>query len=232
LPPPDQDASSRASRRRPGYAAVVFDLDGTLLDSARGIVAGFQRALGSVGFDPPDVAILRSDLGPPVDVLFASFGLPADRMDEAVASYRSFYLGEGLAMSSPYPGIVSALTALTDAGVQLAVATAKRTDLARAILEHHRLAPFFGWIGGADQPGMTKDATLADTLRQLGSPRSAVMVGDRHSDIAAAHTCGVGALGVSWGYGSRAELIEAGAAMIIDAPSALVGLGRSGIYAR
>jgi phosphoglycolate phosphatase len=228
---PDLGSRQRGARPATAFAAVIFDLDGTLLDSAEGIVAGFQHAMTSVGFEPPDVATLRSDLGPPADILLTSFGVPRDRLDDAVKAYRRFYLGTGLAMSRPYPGISLALEAFDHSGVRLGVATAKRTDLAHAVLAHHDLLGFFDAISGADDAGVTKSETLAHTLRVMDSPGQVVMVGDRHSDIAAARACGVRAVGVSWGYGSVAELTAAGAEWIANSPADLVTLARTGISA-
>jgi phosphoglycolate phosphatase len=213
-------------------AAVVFDVDGTLLDSADGIVAGFQYALRSVGFAPPDEHTLRSDLGPPVGQIFLALGLAPESVDEAVAAYRRFYFDKGLARSAPYPGILSALTKLHELGIRLGVATAKRTDVAQAIMDFHGLAHHFGVIAGTDDVRVTKDATLAYALEVLDTPSPAIMVGDRHSDIAAARTCGVRSVGVSWGYGSVAELTDAGAERVIDQPAQLVPLAQFGINAR
>jgi len=212
-------------------AAVVFDIDGTLLDSADGIVAGFRYALRFVGFEAPDAATLRSDLGPPVGQIFLALGLSPDRIEPAIAAYRRFYLNEGVAQSVPYPGITAALDRLAASGVRLGIATAKRTDLALAILRHHNLEHLFEAIGGAEVGHPTKDATLAHTLDLMGLPASAIMLGDRHSDIAAGHACGVRPIAVSWGYGTIAELVGARPERIIDHPAEVVALARVGINA-
>jgi phosphoglycolate phosphatase len=204
---------------------VVFDIDGTLLDSATGIIAGFQHALRSVGFEPPDAATLRLDLGPPVGQIFTALGLPAADLEAAVLEYRAFYLAQGMQQSTPYDGVIAVLDALSLAGVTLATATAKRTEIARAILDHHGLTHYFTVVNGVDDQHHTKTATLGHTLQLLGRPSSdqVVMVGDRHSDITAAQNCGVLPIAVTWGYGSVDELRTAGADLI-DQPGQLLDL--------
>jgi phosphoglycolate phosphatase len=199
---------------------VVFDLDGTLFDSAPGIVAGFAHALRSVGFPPPSEAVLRSDLGPPVDLLFRSLGVPPSDLAAAVATYREYYLTTGLLNSRPYAGTREVLQLLQAVGITLATATAKRTDVARAIVQHHGWSDFFAVLNGVDDQHQTKTATLSRTLELLGGPRPdrVLMVGDRHSDISAAQSCGVHAVGVTWGYGTSAELTSTGA-RLVDRPA-------------
>ena len=204
---------------------VVFDIDGTLLDSATGIVAGFQHALRSVGFAPPSEAALRADLGPPVDSIFTALGLPANRLVAAVQAYRAFYLRSGLQQSTPYPGVIELLQTLAGVRVPMGVATAKRTTLARAILDHHDLLGFFVAVSGTEDDRITKTATLTHALVELGRPAPArvAMVGDRASDVAAAVSCGVLPVAVSWGYGSPAEL-SANNPVLLSHPAELLDL--------
>ncbi len=205
--------------------AVVLDVDGTLLDSADGIVAGFRHALGSVGVTPPDDATLRSDLGPPLATLLPALGVPAGRMPEAQAAYRAFYLHEAITRAKPYDGVTEVLTALA-ARHPLGTATAKRTDVARAILEAHDLASYFTVVNGLDDDHPTKAETLAETLGLMGEhdPARSVMVGDRRSDIAAGQAVGTRTIGVLWGYGSRADLESAGADVLLEHPRELLDL--------
>ncbi len=205
---------------------MVFDIDGTLLDSAPGIVAGFQHALRSVGFEPPDEERLRGDLGPPVGKLFTSLGVSDEVLAEAVAAYRSYYFARGLQEAVPYPGVVEVLEQLREARVPLGTATAKRTDIANAILTHHGLDHYFAVINGTDDQRTTKAGTLAHTLQRLESPNpaNAYMVGDRHSDVAGAQECGVVSVGVTWGYGSLDELSATGADHLIERPAQLLDI--------
>ena len=208
-----------------GVRAVVLDIDGTLLDSADGIVAGFRHALEHVGVVAPDDATLRSDLGPPLAAMLAGFGVPAARVDEALEAYRTFYRREGMQQGGPYAGVPAILTALK-ACYPLGTATAKRTDVAQAILETHDLADRFAVVNGLGDDHPTKAETLAQTLDLLGGvePAAAVMVGDRSSDVAAGQAVGTRTVGVLWGYGSRAELEAAGADVLLEDPRDLLDL--------
>jgi phosphoglycolate phosphatase len=208
--------------------AVVFDIDGTLLDSAPGIVAGFRYALSSVGFDAPDTDQLRADLGPPVGDIFTALGLPSTALAEAVRAYREFYLAYGLQQATLYAGVRQLLESLRAEGVSLGTATAKRTDVAGAILQHHDLARYFVAVNGTDDVRKTKTETIAFALHQLGGPDPAevIMVGDRHFDVTGARDCGVVPVGVTWGYGSLAELLATGA-RLIDQPAELLALAVS-----
>ena len=207
-------------------STAVFDVDGCLLDSAEGIVAGYQHALRSVGFPVPDEQVLRSDLGPPVGVLFARLGLPDTAAEDAVAAYRRFYAETGMHQAQVYPGVVELLDGLAERGVALATATMKLTPVAEAILDRHGLGGRFAVVNGTDPTHHTKAETLTHALERLGGPDRAgvVMVGDRHSDIAAAQACGVGSVAVTWGYGTVAELSATGADHLVGSPAELLAL--------
>jgi phosphoglycolate phosphatase len=200
-----------------GIRTVVFDIDGTLLDSAAGILAGFQRALAAGGVAAPAAAELRSYLGPPLPDFLVSVGVLPDRIDEAARAYHDFYLAEGLLRAAPYPGVERLLQRLTAGGVTLATASAKRTTTARAIVAAHGLAGYFSLVGGTDETRLTKAQTIAGVLAELSAEKATtIMVGDRHHDIEGAHACGVRAVGVRWGYGVGDELTAAGADWLAD----------------
>lgn len=206
-----------------GLRAVVFDIDGTLLDSAAGIVAGFRYALTSVGFLPPEEAVLRRDLGPPVGEMFTSLGLGPQRLDEAVDAYRGWYLEHGVHRAAPYAGVPELLRSLAGR-VGLTTATAKRTEVAQAILTVQGLVAHFDTVAGTAPGRTTKAATIAYALQSLDvlDRSDVVMVGDRHSDIAGARECGVTSVGVTWGYGSLAELTAAGPDLLVHSPAELL----------
>lgn len=200
-----------------GITTVVFDIDGTLLDSAAGILAGFQRALVAGGVDAPAEHELRVHLGPPLQDFLLTAGVAPARLPGAAQAYHDFYLAEGIWQAAPYDGIVPLLDRLTAAGYRLATASAKRTGTAQAIVTAHGLAPYFEVIGGTDQSRRTKAETLAFVSAELGSdPAETVMIGDRHHDIEGAHACGIRAVGVRWGYGVDDELVRAGADWLLD----------------
>lgn len=196
---------------------VVFDIDGTLLDSAAGILAGFQVALEVGGVEVPDEQALRVHLGPPLRDFLTLSGVAPDRLDLAAQAYHDFYLSDGLRRARRYEGIEQLLQGLTDDGIILATASAKRTTTAEAIMAAHGLAPYFTLIAGTDEHRLTKAETLAGVLDELSAdPGSAIMVGDRQHDILGAHGCGVRAVGARWGYSVGDELVDAGADWLAD----------------
>lgn len=191
-----------------------------------GIVAGYQHALAAVGFPVPSEEVLRSDVGPPVGVLFTSLGLADSEREAAVTAYRSYYAETGMHQARVYPGVVELLDALAGRGIALATATMKLTPVAEAILELHGIADRFAVVNGTDATHHTKAATIDHALERLGHPDRArvLMVGDRHSDVAAARACGVRAVGATWGYGTLEELSATGADHLVDAPLDLLAL--------
>lgn len=201
---------------------VVFDIDGTLLDSAVGILDGFEIALAAGGVDVPERSALRIHLGPPLRDILTSSGVAEDRVDAAAQAYHDFYLRDGVRRAAPYPGVEALLQRLRAAGVVLATASAKRTGTARAIVSEHGLDSYFAVIGGTDETRLTKAQTLAGVLDELtADPVTTIMVGDRYHDIEGAHACGVRAVGALWGYGVGDELARAGADALVDDVAAL-----------
>lgn len=202
---------------------ILFDLDGTVLDSAPGIIAAQQAALRDVGVEPPTEAVLRSDLGPPPAVLFARVGVPSDRIAEAGAAYRRHYLAEGIRNATVFPGVREMLGTLQQR-FRLATATMKLISTATPFLDHHGLTEYFEVVGGAAEGGTHDKSVIIDaTCAALGEPdrRKMIMVGDRHSDISGGRDHRMATIAVSWGYGSREELVASGPDLIIDRPAEL-----------
>jgi phosphoglycolate phosphatase len=183
---------------------VIFDLDGTLTDSAQGIVSSFRHALDEIGARVPDGDLAGRIVGPPMHLTLGSMGL-GDRADEAIAAYRADYTTRGWAMNSVFDGIPALLTDLQAAGVRMAVATSKAEPTARRIIEHFGLGDHFEVIAGASPDGSrsSKADVLAHALAQLGPlPERVVMVGDRSHDVEGAAAHGIDTVVVEWGYGA------------------------------
>ncbi len=211
---------------------MLFDLDGTLTDSAPGIVNCVRYALDDMGIPHPDDATMRTFLGPPLAVTFGEhFGMTEVQITHAVAKYRERYHDVGLFENEVYDGIPELLHHL-EGGMTLAVSTSKPTYSATRILEHFALAGHFAFIGGSDLEGRRHDkaAVIDHTLHELraqgvsASGSGIVMVGDREHDVFGARTHGLDTIGVLWGYGSEVELRSAGAIAIVDDPDALADL--------
>ena len=205
---------------------VLFDLDGTLTDSGEGIINCAIPALEHFGIPIPSREELRVFVGPPLYETFQRFGVPADRVDEAIRVYRSRYIPTGMFENTPYPGINELLQALKKEGYTLYVATSKPEEMSVTILQRFGLAPFFDRICGAstDTSRSTKDAVIAYLLEQSGAKEDMVMVGDTKYDVLGAKAHGIPAIGVTWGYGSVEEMVQAGAVGIADTMEQLLEL--------
>ena len=181
---------------------VIFDLDGTLTDSAEGIVASFLHALAQIGAPVPDGDLAAQIVGPPMDDTFRS--MAGEHAEDAITAFRAEYGARGWAMNALFDGIEPLLADLRAAGVRLAVATSKLEPTARRILAHFELDQYFDVIAGASPDGSrkTKEEVLAHALAQLQPlPARVLMVGDRSHDVDGAAAHGIDAVVVGWGYG-------------------------------
>jgi phosphoglycolate phosphatase len=183
---------------------VIFDLDGTLTDSAAGIVSSFRHALAQVGMAVPDDPDLPGlVVGPPMHHTLQSMGL-GERTDAAIAAYRADYTTRGWEFNEVFEQIPELLADLRRAGVRLAVATSKAEPTARKILAHFGLDDHFEVIAGASLDGRraSKGDVVAHALAQLDPlPEHVLMVGDRLHDVDGAADHGIDTVVVEWGYG-------------------------------
>lgn len=190
------------------YDTVLFDLDGTLTDSAPGIVGAAQHALRTIDWpeEVPDKQ-LESFVGPPLGHSFHhTLGVPEDRLEEALAGFREYYAAQGLLENSVFSGIPGLLQALRTQGVRLFVATAKPEPFALYVLEHFDLLHYFEGVRGItmeDRVG-DKGSIIRDILP--ANAGRAAMVGDRASDIRGAQENGIAGIAAGYGYGSEEEL--------------------------
>jgi phosphoglycolate phosphatase len=202
---------------------VIFDLDGTLTDSAEGIVASFRHALAAVGAEVPGGDLAGRVVGPPMHQTLLGMGL-GRRAHDAIAAYRADYTTRGWAMNSLFDGIPQLLADLRAAGVRLAVATSKAEPTAQRILEHFGLSGHFEVIAGASVDGSrsSKAEVLDRALLQLHPlPDRVLMVGDRAHDVEGAAEHGIDTVVVGWGYGEN-DFLEPAAAVVAAAHVATV----------
>jgi phosphoglycolate phosphatase len=204
---------------------VLFDLDGTLSDSAPGILGSLRLAFAGAGLAPLTAAQETELLGPPFyDALPPLIG--PERVDEVITAYRRLYGQGGMFDTEMYPGIVEALDELRAGSVTLAVATSKPEHFAIPILEHLGLADRFETICGDTLEGHrgSKALVVGEVLTRLGRPRpsSVVMIGDRRHDVHGAAAHGVRCYGAGWGYGAPGELEQAGAVAVYASPDELM----------
>ncbi len=208
---------------------VIFDLDGTLVDSATGTVNALKQALQHYGVEHPDDATMRALLGSPLPVTFRDdYNLPDQHIEEAIAIFREHAREHEFTHNTVYPGILELLESLQGAGVTIALATSKTIPTAVLTLEHAELIDFFTVIGGSEMhgPRVHKDEIIRftlDTLVEEGvDVGSAVMVGDTTFDIQGAIDNSIPGIGVLWGYGSRKSLANAGAIRTMQTPGDLI----------
>lgn len=208
------------------YQYVLFDLDGTLTDSAPGIIRCVQYALEKLDKGNWEAADLFRFIGPPLTDSFQRFcGLTAQEADAGLVLYRERFVRFGMFENSVYDGVVPLLELLKDNGKTLAIATSKPQVHAQTILEHFDLAKYFTTITGPGLNGElpTKTAVITETLRRLNidedSKSSVVMLGDREHDAIGAKENGITIFGAGYGYGAPGELEKAGVTTIASAPS-------------
>ncbi|MBQ1431876.1 MAG: HAD hydrolase-like protein [Ruminococcus sp.] len=196
------------------YDTLLFDLDGTLIDSAPGVLGCLKKALGTFGIPEPQE--LKRFMGPPLtDSLKMFCGLEGQAAEKVLNSYRELYSTEGIFNTTAYSGIEKMLEKLSEEGKTLAVATCKSEDFALRILNDLGIAKYFDFIGGSDIASgrNSKDKVIEYVMENLGQPdrNSTLMIGDRLYDVNGAGKCGIGCLYALWGYGSTDEAKACGA---------------------
>ena len=206
--------------------SILFDLDGTLTDSGEGIMNCAEFALRHFGIPVPARDTMRVFVGPPLSDTFMRFGVPESNVQEAIEVYRSRYIPVGKYENTLYPGIYQVLEALHRDGFKLYVATSKPEAMSIEILEHFEIAKFFDRICGAsmDSSRSTKDEVIAYLLEEVRPDGNLIMVGDTKYDVLGAAVHKLPTIGVSWGYGTVEDLIEAGAVSIAHSPVELLSL--------
>lgn len=204
--------------------AVLFDLDGTLTDSGEGIINCAIFAMEKLGVPVPPREKMGVFVGPPLWDTFRDFGVPSNRLDEAVDIFRSRYVPIGKFENTPYPGIREVLEALRNQGRKLYVATSKPEVTAREILDHFDLSRYFTEICGAtiDKSRSAKEEVIAYLLSLDGCQENSVMVGDTAFDVIGAAAHGIPTIGAAWGYGKTEDMVSAGAAAIAQSPEDLL----------
>lgn len=204
--------------------AVVFDLDGTLVDSVPDIQAALNWLMAREGrreLGRDEVAGMVGDGVPKLveRALLATGGFPDAGLEPTVAVFASYYEAHAAALTQPFPGVVQALTDLRDAGCLLGVCTNKPQGATAEILEALDLAPFFVAVAGGDTvPGARKPDPrhLMHVLDGMSvAPAETVMVGDSHNDINVAKAAGVPTVAVTFGY-AHGPVDELGADVLID----------------
>lgn len=203
--------------------ALLFDLDGTITDSAEGIIHSVRYALNKQGKKIPDDCQLTSFIGPPLAESFQTVcQLKEEEIAQAILDYREYYQKKGLFESQLYPDIPKLLLALQQLNLPLYVATSKPEKFARQLLAHYRLTDYFRGIYGASLDGTRakKSTVIAYALEQaeIDPTETTIMIGDRSHDILGASENGLKSIGVLYGFGTSEELRKAGADKLVSSP--------------
>lgn len=202
------------------YKNILFDFDGTVFDTVKGIERSLKYAFDKNGIDlHPDS--YRPFAGPPFKVIFKeSYGLDDETVFKIITSFREDYLPYGIYESQPFSGIAELLDDLRESGRKVAIATLKPRTMAVELLERSGLIEKFDLISGQIAEGietLTKAEIVRNALEILnGSGEDTVLIGDTKYDVIGGHEAGLKVIGVRYGYAAENELESAGADIIVD----------------
>jgi len=205
---------------------ILFDLDGTLIDSSEGIFKSALYALEHYGIKESDMESLRRFIGPPLSDSFVNYyNFERETAIEAVDVFRERYNVLGYRECCLYPGVKETLELLKNQGIALGVATSKPEITACAILKDKQIYDLFDEVSGATMDGKieTKSQVIEELYRRMPDyrPEDTVLVGDTEFDVLGANKFGIRTIGVSFGFGEVDKMLEAGAIAICDSMEAV-----------
>ena len=212
----------------PGIRAVLFDLDGTLLDTRDAWIAAFDASVAAIGRTASSGSVAAQWIGTPIEVIYERAGFTRDEIARAVPVFLEVEAASVPAGMRAYPGVREMLESLNR--WKLAAVTNKSHDTSVKALRATGLLPSFSLVLGGDSVPRKKPAPdpVLKAARTFGvSPSECAVVGDTENDILAAKAAGARSIGVTWGYGTRATLEAAGVDHLIETPEALPPLLRA-----
>lgn len=218
MPPP-----GKTERRIRAYAGYLFDLDGTLIDTAPDLTGALNHALAAFGHAPVEAAQARNWVGQGAKAsllrALAHHGAPAANVDAMLDSFLDHYRRHIADLSAPFPEVEEALQALAGRGAKLAVVTNKREELANQLLEQLGFAHHFQAVVGGDstaRPKPAADPALAACAALEVVPAEALFVGDSQADVGCARAAGCDLVCVSYGYRQGLAAADLGADAVIE----------------
>lgn len=198
-------------------------MDGTIINSEEGITRCVQYALRAYGIDEPDRKKLLCFIGPPLDPVFREkYGMTEEEAWQAVEKYRERFDVKGIFECCLYDGVRDAIIRLKEAGYVLALASSKPETACERILEHFSLRQYFDEVVGSTLDGSisTKQEVLEELGRRMAnltiSRDEMCLIGDTKYDAAGAKAFGVRCIGVGYGFGTKEEMLHAGAEAVFD----------------
>ena len=203
------------------YDFILWDFDGTVMDSCRGIMDSVKYAAGCLGVDDPGQEVLRTFIGPPLRESFPrAFGFDEKTTEEAIDKYRQYYGAGAMYSCSLYDGVKEAVSRFRQNGILQYIATSKPEHACRSILERKGLEGLFDGVFGATDDGRidTKKQVIEEAFRvlEITDKSRVVLIGDTRYDVIGAKEAGIECIGVTYGAGSRKSLEENGAIAVFD----------------
>lgn len=204
------------------YKNILFDLDGTLVDSSEGITKGVQYALREkVHIIEEDLNSLLCFIGPPLAVMLdQKYHIAPELIEPTISKYREYYDTTGVYECTPFPGVVEILQHLNQKGYIIGLGSSKPEDACEMILRYHHLDQYIDYIVGASRGPERREKVmvLQEAIRrmQVNDLSRVVLIGDTKYDVIGANKAGIDCIGVTFGFGTREELIEAGALAVFD----------------
>jgi len=203
------------------YKYIIFDLDGTITDPRVGITKSIDYALRYYGIKTENLDSLCKYIGPPLLNSFQEdYGFSEEQAKIAILKYREYFKITGIYENVVYSGIEEMMKNLQDKQKKLMIATSKPTEFAIRILEYFNLRQYFDFVAGSEMDGSRSEK--ADVIKyvieenEISDISEAIMIGDRKHDIIGAKKTGIDSVGVLYGYGSKEELMQAGADYLIE----------------
>lgn len=212
------------------FRYILFDFDGTVVNTGEGILKSLQYSFNEMGHEVPSQEELKKFIGPPVYYSFTHYyGIGEDKVGDYIRKYRERYKREGIYECELYKDMLTLLGTLKDSGYTLGIASSKPEHLIFDVADYLDITKYFDAVVGVKSDASrhsTKTGLILEAMDKLGvSDKSQVlMVGDRHYDITGAKGAGVSSCGCLWGYGNKEEFQECDADFIIEDPLDLLNL--------
>ena len=213
----------RSVKKMKKYDYILFDLDGTLTESAVGVRLSIEHALSSLDLPCPDLSDYSLYIGPPLEDTFRGLcSVPEELIPAAMQTYRDYYDTVGVKNNGVYEGVTGMLDTLRAHGCRLAVCTSKNEPVAVLVADTLGLSPHIDAVCGSTLDGSRKAKAdlIPYAMETLGCADSsrAVMIGDTHFDSDGARIAGVDFIGVTYGYGTRESMYHEGVIGFADSP--------------
>lgn len=210
------------------YKYILFDLDGTVSESAEGIRYSLEKTLESLGAQPVDLSDYTKYIGPPLlDTLKNLCKLPDELCDKGYELYKNFYAEKGKLMNKPYDSIIPVLKELRKMGAKLAICTSKLEATAELVVEELGLSEYFDVVAGSNRDSTRKDKKdlIPYALELLGGEKKdAVMLGDTWYDAKGAQECSVDFIACSYGYGEDDAMAKYNPVAWASTPEEIINL--------